>query len=176
MKQSRRRKCRCCKELFKPDPRNLRHQQYCSKAACRKSSKAASQQRWLSKEENQNYFKGPTQVQRVREWRQQHPGYWRRPRAQSGTALQDHSLAQVIEKQSKTATLSRQPLQEDLFTQPAVFIGLIAHLTGFALQDDIVAISHQLLRLGSQILTQQPQGATDDYQTSHRPTSDPTPA
>ena len=42
-----RRKCKCCRKLFRPDPRNRRHQIYCSAAACRAASKAASQARWL---------------------------------------------------------------------------------------------------------------------------------
>ena len=30
-----RRKCRHCGQLFRPDPRNVRHQRYCSAPACR---------------------------------------------------------------------------------------------------------------------------------------------
>ena len=47
-----RRKCRHCGQLFRPDPRNLRHQRYCSAKECRRVSKAASQRRWLAKAEN----------------------------------------------------------------------------------------------------------------------------
>ena len=43
-----RRKCKCCLKLFRPDPRNRRHQHYCSALACRAASKAASQARWLA--------------------------------------------------------------------------------------------------------------------------------
>ena len=49
MMRRRRRKCRHCGQLFRPDPRNLRHQRYCSARACRRASKAASQRRWLAK-------------------------------------------------------------------------------------------------------------------------------
>ncbi len=52
MKQHRSRKCRHCLDLFDPDTRNLRHQRYCSKPACRKASKADSQRRWLGKAQN----------------------------------------------------------------------------------------------------------------------------
>jgi hypothetical protein len=38
-----RRKCTCCCKLFRPDPRNRRHQRYCSAPVCRAASKAASQ-------------------------------------------------------------------------------------------------------------------------------------
>ena len=65
MMKQRRRKCRNCGRLFRPDPRNARHQRYCAKAPCRRASKAASQQRWLEKPENRDYFRGPEQVARV---------------------------------------------------------------------------------------------------------------
>ena len=60
-----RRKCRHCGQLFRPDPRNLRHQRYCSAKECRRASKAASQRRWLAKTENRDYFRGPEQMARV---------------------------------------------------------------------------------------------------------------
>ena len=90
-----RRKCKCCLKLFRPDPRNRRHQCYCSARACRAASKTASQARWLAKPENQSYFHGPVNVARVRAWRSRHPGYWRKGR-RVGIALQDVSMAQPI--------------------------------------------------------------------------------
>src|SRR5271154_2291304 len=60
-----RRKCKCCLKLFRPAPRNRRHQFYCSASGCRAASKAASQARWLAKPENQSYFRGPVNVARV---------------------------------------------------------------------------------------------------------------
>src|SRR5271165_403935 len=45
MKGSAKRKCLCCGDFFPPDHRNLRHQRYCPKPACRKESKAQSQRR-----------------------------------------------------------------------------------------------------------------------------------
>jgi hypothetical protein len=54
MKGPAKRKCLCCQEFYRPDHRNLRHQRYCSKAACRKESKAQSQRRWQQRPENQN--------------------------------------------------------------------------------------------------------------------------
>ena len=78
MSTRRRRKCRDCGRLFRPDPRNLRHQRYCSAKECRRASKAASQRRWLAKAENRDYFRGPEQMARVRAWRAAHPGYARK--------------------------------------------------------------------------------------------------
>ena len=73
-----RRKCKCCLKFFRPDPRNRRHQRYCSAPRCRAASKAGSQARWLAKPENHDYFRGPINVARVRRWRSGNPYYWRR--------------------------------------------------------------------------------------------------
>ena len=75
MQRRRKRKCLNCERLFHPDPRNVRHQQYCSETQCRKVSKAISQQRWLNQDSNRNYFRGPENVQGVQAWRKTHPGY-----------------------------------------------------------------------------------------------------
>jgi hypothetical protein len=146
-----RRKCRCCLKLFRPDPRNRHHQRYCSSAACRAASKAASQARWLAAPANQGYFRGPVNVARVQAWRSRHPGYWRRAR-RVGTALQVLSTGQPVDSFIGTATAAGSPLQEVLIAQPAVLIGLIAHIVGTPLQDDIVRTTGRLLRLGQDIL------------------------
>jgi hypothetical protein len=106
MKKHRRRKCLHCSELFRPDPRNSHHQRYCSEPECRKASKTASQRRWLAKAQNRDYFRGTANVERVRAWRAAHPGYWRRPGAQSTSALQDDCLAQPVETHEKSRTLA----------------------------------------------------------------------
>ena len=149
MGRARPRKCRCCHELFRPDPRNLRHQRYCSKPSCRRASQAASQRRWLAKAENHDYFRGPQNVARVQAWRRDHPGYWRQRGQNLASALQDDSRTQVVEAASSSASLA---LQEISSAQPVVLMGLIAHVIGSALQDDIAATSHRLLQLGQDIL------------------------
>jgi hypothetical protein len=146
-----RRKCRYCLKLFRPDPRNRRHQRYCSAAACRAASKAASQARWLTAAANQGYFRGPVNVARVQAWRSRHPGYCRRGRGVS-SALQDLSMAQPVDISGRTADSAGPPLQEVLIAQPAVLIGLIAHIVGTPLQDDIARATGRLLRLGQDIL------------------------
>ncbi len=161
MKRQRQHKCRCCKQLFKPDARNLRHQRYCSKEACRNASKRQSQLLWLGKKENEDYFRGPDQVARVQAWRQTHPGYWRKKTPPGRSPLQDYSLTQTIDNQKKIDVLTSPSLQESLFAEPAVLIGLIAHLTGQVLQDDIAETSHRLLRLGRHILSHQSGAAHD---------------
>jgi hypothetical protein len=158
MAHGNRRKCKCCRKLFRPDPRNRRHQRYCSAYACRAASKAASQARWLAKPENQDYFRGPVNAARVKAWRSRHPGYWRK-RHRSSDALQDVSTAQPVDPAAKPGTSARSPLQDVLSAQPAVLIGLIAHIVGTPLQDDIVRATGRLLRLGQDILSSSAPGA-----------------
>ena len=103
-----RRKCLHCGVLFRPDPRNATHQHYCSQPDCRKASKAASQRRWFQREENRHYFQGPEQVQRVQEWRRQHPGYRRSQTSPEAPALQDLLTEKTIEN----------PMVESIFPDP----------------------------------------------------------
>jgi hypothetical protein len=148
MAGARRRKCKCCHKLFRPDPRNRYHQRYCAAPSCRAASKAASQARWLAAPENRDYFRGPVNVARVRAWRARNPGYWRKRRV----ALQDLSLEQAIDSTTKKANFASPPLQEILSAQPAVLIGLIAHIAGTPQQEEIARTTDRLLRLGQDIL------------------------
>jgi hypothetical protein len=142
-----------CGELFHPDARNAHHQRYCAKDACRRASKAASQRRWLSKAANRDYFRGPCNVERVRAWREQHPGYGRRRRAQTGAPLQDVCCAQGVEKHAESKHLAGPALQDLLSMQPIVLIGLIANLIGSALQEDIAGSARRFQQLGQDILS-----------------------
>jgi len=65
MAQGRRRKCKCCRRLFRPDPRNRHHQRYCSQPRCRAVRKAECQTRWLARRENHDYFRGPVHLARM---------------------------------------------------------------------------------------------------------------
>jgi|APDOM4702015023_1054809.scaffolds.fasta_scaffold07851_2 hypothetical protein len=147
------RKCLCCGEIFRPDPRTGRRQRYCGKAACRQTSHRASQRRWLSKAQNRDYFRGPVHVARVQAWRQAHPGYSKRVLPASGAALQDECHAQGVESNKNCADLA---LQEIISAQPLVLLGLIAQFTDSALQDDIAAASRRLIELGQDVLGGRP--------------------
>jgi hypothetical protein len=146
-----RRKCKHCLKLFRPDPRTQHRQRYCSAPACRAASKAASQARWLAAPESQGYFRDSWHVDRVKAWRSRHPGYWRK-RQSGGAALQDVRITQPTGSTSKTAKIVLPPLQELITAQPAVLIGLIAHIVGTPLQDEIAHTTERLLRLGRDIL------------------------
>ncbi|MBS0660778.1 MAG: hypothetical protein JSR82_21375 [Verrucomicrobia bacterium] len=82
----------------------------------RRQSKAQSQQRWLQKPENTGYFRGPEASERVRRWRKNHPGYWRK---KAGPAAPSEPAAEL-------------PLAlQDLGLQPStVLVGLLATLSG----------------------------------------------
>jgi hypothetical protein len=150
MARGDRRKCKCCLKLFRPDPRNRRHQRYCSTPDCRRASKSASQARWLAQQENHDYFRGPVHLARSRAWRAR-LGYWRKspcPR----TAPKDVSTTQTIGSIGKTGIFTRSPLQDFVTAQPVVLIGLIAHLVATPQQDEIVRTTDRLLRLGQDIL------------------------
>jgi hypothetical protein len=152
MKCSARRKCQHCKEFYLPDRRNLRHQRYCSEAACRKQSKAGSQRRWAQKPDNQNYFSGPQNSQRVKEWRKRNPGYWRKKCPPPQEPLQDLCTTQVTQDEEVKRIEISDALQDVLVMQPAVMVGLISMMTGSALQEDIAATTRALLSKGQDIL------------------------
>ncbi len=157
MKSIKRIKCRHCGKLFTPDARNVGRQKYCSTPNCRKASIAASQKKWLSKPENQDYFSGPDNVRRVQQWRQENPGYSQRKSSKEKEALQDPLMAQAFENKGDNAQNVASALQDSLITQPAVLLGLIARLTGGALQDDIARTIFSLQQLGLDILNRSPQ-------------------
>ena len=147
---NRKRKCPHCKGFFYPDHRNVGRQRYCSKSECRHASKVDAQKRWRHKPENLDYFKGDVHVQRVRRWRLAHPGSWRRPAPEAretSDALQETLIPHDVDNQTVEVSLEQgepDALQDSFFMQPAIFVGLIAHLTGLALQEDIAATARRL--------------------------------
>jgi hypothetical protein len=156
MKACSRRKCLHCGEFYRPDRRNLRHQRYCAKPDCRKQSKAASQRRWLQRPENQTYFRCPENCQRVKEWRERHPGYGRKKKAAPPAALQEVYHAEDPEAQGVSPSPRPDALQELCAMQPAMVVGLISMMTGSTLQEDIALTTRLLLRKGQDILAMRP--------------------
>ena len=148
MKQSRRRRCLACGNLYRPDPRSAYHQRYCSNEACQVARHQASQARWLSRD-GRNYHCGPEACDRVREWRATHPKYWQRKAA----ALQDDISAQDIAAEQDNSKLapSGDALQDVCLAQHPLFVGLVAILTG-ALQDDMAPVLARLQTRGQAIL------------------------
>ena len=155
MKRIKKKKCPHCRRLFTPDHRNQNRQRYCSKPPCRKASKAASQKKWLRKPENNDYFRGPENVERVQEWRKKNPGYGKRPKSQ--IALQDPLNAQGSENKDNNDQIDANALQDFLLAQPPVIIGLISNFIGSPLQDDIAKTLLAMQQYGQDILCLQPE-------------------
>jgi hypothetical protein len=159
------RECLHCKELFVPNAHNPRRQKFCGQPACRKASKAESQRRWLSQPGNTRYFRDEKNVERVQEWRQAHPDYWKRP-PKLAVALQDVCTIQVIENKELRHDISRLPLQDlvpdpglplqdlvsPLPTQDPLLVGLIAHLIDSPLQENVAQATRGLILKGRGIL------------------------
>jgi hypothetical protein len=149
----KRRKCRCCSEFFFPDYRNPDHQHYCGKPACRRARKLASQRRWLRTPFGRGYFRGADNVERVRQWRQAHPGYWKRKTPASGDT--QAVAPQQVNPVQPSCNVPRTPpgtLQDFCLQQHPGFIGLISLITGRTLQDDIVPIARRVVEQGQNIL------------------------
>ena len=146
------RKCLHCEGFFTPDARNRKRQHYCAKAVCRQASKAASQRRWLSRPENEDYFRGADNAARARAWQAAHPGYWKKRRKSPVAVLQDDCRSQTAEGQQVGATDAGVVLQDDWLRQPPLMIGLIAHLAGVTLQEDIATMAGRLIAKGHAVL------------------------
>jgi len=175
MPRGRRRKCGHCGRLYEPDPRNRWHQKFCSQAPCQQVSKVASQRRWARSSLGRAYFRRPKNADRVRIWRERHPGYWRKRRKRS-VALQDILIPQVLAPQADNPDLKGRlkqnspslpsafssveadfgggkalALQDVLFLESPAWLGLVAQLTGVALPENIAAFTRRLILLGRQI-------------------------
>jgi hypothetical protein len=143
--------CLCCKQLFIPDPRSRGRQRFCSKRDCRKASKKESQQRWASKPENKDYWRGPEQVARVQAWRKNQPEYWRR--AAKKIALQEKIPA--------------SPLQDVILPTDPLIIGLVSVIAGGTLQDKIAATCRDLIAKGCEVLQMQSKRVAPASQRTH---------
>jgi len=161
----------CCKEVFVPDARSRRWQEFCSKAECRKASKAARQRRWVAK--NRDYWRGKEHVERVRAWRARNPGYATRrrelqerhgrPQKQGGAAgerlrekgkgaLQDDCRSASVLKRRPKGCCAGAALQDDWVPNDPLLVGLIAMVAKGALQDDIASACRVLIAKGREIL------------------------
>ena len=141
-KKIRRRRCKNCDELFKPDPRTLKRQKFCRKSKCKEASKRYSQQKWLIKPKNKDYFSGTANVIRVQQWRQQNPGYWKRKKSKKVTSLIKGALQETLSANTPvgkgfSSALMQNTLQDSSSVKTLVFIGFDTQLNKTALQDII---------------------------------------
>lgn len=156
-------KCLHCRRLFEPDCRHRKDQRYCSRPGCKRASRAASRERWLEKPEQKDWWHGEWNVDRVRQWRAKHPGYWRRWERKKAVALQDTmKTAQVAcseqDAGGETSDCATRHVPELLKAQSPVVVGLIAQMYGEkedgALQDTIAAVTARLFEKGRAVIGQ----------------------
>jgi hypothetical protein len=147
-----RRKCMHCSELFLPDPRNRRRQQFCSKPACQKARKRRSRQAWLAKAENRNYFRDEHNAQRVRDWQKAHPDYWKNTTRYRRRTLQDACPKQPPATQPLGGSSVSRTLQDLCSMQAPLLLGLISMLVDSTLPDDIANSTRRLVAKGCTIL------------------------
>jgi len=152
MKTKKSFKCRNCNERQPREPRSKNRQRYCSQPECRRASKAESQRQWLDRPENQDYFRGADNSERVRRWRIANPDRRKKGPSKPLPALQDAIDTQVTHNQYVTKDFGANALQEMCATQPAVFVGLISFLTGHTLQDDCITCARKMIERGFDIM------------------------
>ena len=148
-----RRKCRNCRTFFQPDYRNQDRQLYCSQPTCQQASKRTSQQRWANRGSNRDYFRGSEHVERVKRWREAHPGYWKRRKPVPDQSQAADSQSVNPEQGSCNVRGSDLGTLQDLcpplsLAQDPAFLGLISLVTGSTLQEDIAATARQVLLRG----------------------------
>lgn len=130
----RQRICRHCKESFTPNPHNWTRQHYCSKPECRKARKIKSHLAWLAK--NPNHYKGPENVERVRQWRKDHPNWAKRAKTKPKPPPEAVPLHDLL---------------QDSVTRNRFVIGLVSDLYGCALQDSVEKKMRSLILKGMKI-------------------------
>jgi len=136
-----------------------KRQRYCARPTCIKASRGAAQKKWLRKAENRDQFKGSENLVRVQDWRTIHPGYWRK-RTRLGRYILRGKLAEVVREFA---------LQDMIDTQFLLLTGLVSHLTGVALQDEIASEIRRLILLGHDILNQTAQAPAASRESGQRP-------
>jgi hypothetical protein len=135
----------------------VRHQRYCDAPECKARSKGESQRRWKTKAPNRDVYCGYANVQRVRQWRKEHPGYWRR----KGGALREICQMQPVDNQCANKELTpeifveKPALRDFCLSQQPLFVGFVAHLTG-ALRENIAEQLARFQNYGQQILGKGP--------------------
>lgn len=143
-----RRKCKCCKCFFYPNPRVGARQRYCSNEACRRASKKASQAKWLAK--NPGYFRGGDSTERVRAWRRRNPGYWKCNK-RAAVSQQDQIKIYPVAPEEDAACSARHAQQEQISALEPVLAGILAFVTGSTQQDEIAQALQKVLSLSREI-------------------------
>jgi len=152
-----RRRCVVCRRWFVPDRRNAGRQKFCSEERCQQVRRLRSMAAWRLKPENRDHWQGSSEVERVRQWRREHPGYWRRCKSGRGEKGAEGTLRNVCGRREGRWTQGRikvqgGTLQNDWMPQDPLLVGLVATLVGRTLQNDIAEACRIMVAKGWGIL------------------------
>ena len=128
-----------------------RHRQrFCRKPECRKARNTLAHRAWLSR--NPDHYKGSTNVERVQEWRKEHPEYLRKRRVRK-----KRRNAQTPLQHTQQAANPHDSLQELLRALPKLLernpliLGIVARISGSALPKLIAQTVQDLIKTGEEI-------------------------
>jgi hypothetical protein len=140
------RPCYICHRLFTPNRFAGARQVVCSREPCRKAAKKQRQADWFSR--NPDYFSGPENVERVRQWR-------RKKAMESPPDPQPPKPSSTLKAKSCNKPEPAEGVLQDL-ARPAepVIMGLLALWSGAMLQDEVHNLYVQCSRRGSELLDQ----------------------
>lgn len=143
------RPCCICHNSFIPNKFAGNRHVVCSRERCRKAAKKQRQADWFSR--NPDFFSGPENVERVRQWRRKKA----RERATVPTEQKppDPSSTQKA-KSCNTPEPKNDVLQDSARPAEPVIMGLLALLSGSMLQDEVHNLYSQCSRRGSELLGQ----------------------
>ena len=91
--KTRRRRCKCCKDLFDVDRRSSGKQRYCSKLECQTMRQRANEKEWVIRNVES------VAIQK-RKWQQKHPGY-SRERRKANPQLAEENRQDTAERMQK---------------------------------------------------------------------------
>jgi len=96
-------------------------------------------------------------VERVREWRAAHPGYWKRASERDKAPLQNAMKLPGIadpawDKASFDGECATKRIPGLLREQSPVVVGLIAQMTGCTLQNAILEVTEKLFEKGRAVI------------------------
>lgn len=95
-------------------------------------------------------------MERVRLWREDHPGYWRKRKKKSAGTLQDVFPNQAPDPkpvaEADPQDLFRRTLQDLCLAQTPLLVGLLSQLVDSPLQEDIVLFARRMVAKGQDLL------------------------
>ena len=143
--------CAHCGQQFAVNPRLGKRHRFCSQPLCAQASRQVAQKKWLRKNGGKIYFSGQENTDRVRNWRDRHPRYWKRKHRCEDVGKAAFKLTKTL-----AAILRYVALQDTIDTRLALEIGIISELSGAALQDTIAKEIRRLMLRGYAILRRKP--------------------